>query len=111
MLHVWVDADGCPVKREVYKVAKRHELRVTLVANAILPIPSGDWVDQVTVGSDPDAADDWIAEHAEAGDLVVTTDIPLAKRCLDRDARVISPKGHEFTEDDIGEAMDVFRTR
>ncbi len=105
MLNVYVDADGCPVKREVYKVVKRHQLSVTLVANAYLEIPSGDWATLVVVGAGADAADDWIAENVESADIVITTDIPLAKRCLDREARVLSPKGREFTDDDIGEAL------
>lgn len=105
MLHVYVDADGCPVKREVYRVVRRHDLAVTLVANAWLRVPSGDWATLVVVGQNPDEADDWIVEHVEQRDIVITTDIPLAKRCLDRGAGVLSPKGHEFTDDDIGEAL------
>jgi len=105
LLHIFVDADGCPVKQEVYKVARRYELKVTLVANAWMQVPDGDWLDLIVVEGQLDAADDWIAEHVEEDDIVVTGDILLASRCLEKGARVIGPRGRTFTEDTIGEAL------
>lgn len=105
MLHIFVDADGCPVKQEIYKVARRYGLKVTLVANAWMRIPDGDWLELVVVEGQLDAADDWIAEHVAEDDIVITGDVPLASRCLEKDARVIGPRGRVFTEDSIGEAL------
>jgi uncharacterized protein YaiI (UPF0178 family) len=104
MLIIYVDADACPVKEEVYKVARRYGLRVAVVANAPLRVPAGPLVELV-VRPGFGAADDWIAEQAGPGDIVVTADIPLAARCLARGARVLSPKGQPFTENDIGSAL------
>jgi uncharacterized protein YaiI (UPF0178 family) len=104
MLIIYVDADACPVKEEVYKVARRYELRVAVVANAPLRVPAGPLVELV-VRPGFGAADDWIAEQAREGDIVVTADIPLAARCLARGARVLGPKGKPFTENDIGSAL------
>jgi uncharacterized protein YaiI (UPF0178 family) len=104
MLTIYVDADACPVKDEVYKVAKRYGLRVAIVANAPLRIPTDPLVELV-VRAGFGAADDWIAEQAGEGDIVVTADIPLAARCLAQRARVLSPKGEPFTESDIGSAL------
>lgn len=108
MLDVYVDADACPVKQEVYRVARRYGLTVVLVANRMLRAPGGDWLRQVQVGKEPDAVDDWIAEHVGADDIVITADIPLAARCLKQGARPIGPSGRAFTEDNIG---DVLATR
>ena len=105
MLHVYVDADACPVKKEIYRVAMRCGLHVTLVANQWMAVPGYDWLDLVLVKNELDAADDWIAEHAEAGDIVVTADIPLASRCLRAGARVLAPRGREFHEHTIGDAL------
>jgi len=105
LLHIFVDADGCPVKQEIYKVARRYGLKVTLVANAWMRIPDGDWLELVVVEGQLDAADDWIAEHVAEDDIVITGDVPLASRCLEKDARVIGPRGRVFTEDSIGEAL------
>lgn len=102
---VFVDADGCPVKQEVYRVAGRHHLHVTLVSNSRMRVPDDDGVRQVVVSGGFDAADDWIVEHARPGDIVVTSDIPLADRCLKRGVRALTPSGKVFTEDSIGEAM------
>lgn len=102
---IFVDADGCPVKNEVYRVARRHGVRVTLVADAWMRIPEEDAFKLVVVEGDFDAADDWIVEHASDGDIVVTGDIPLADRCLKMGARPLGVRGREFTEDSIGEAM------
>jgi uncharacterized protein YaiI (UPF0178 family) len=101
---IYVDADACPVKDEVYKVARRYALPVKVVANAPLKVPGSGLVELV-VRPGFGAADDWIAEQVGSVDLVVTADIPLAARCLDRGARVLSPKGHPFTDDDIGAAL------
>lgn len=105
MLTIYVDADGCPVKEEVYRVADRYQLSVFVVSNAFMRVPGGARYRFVRVGVDFDAVDDWIAEHIKAGDLAITTDIQLAARCLKRGARALAPKGHEFSEDNIGEAL------
>lgn len=105
MLDIYIDADGCPVKEEVYRVAKRHGLQVTLVANSPMRVPRGDWVQLVVVGGRFDAADDWIVEHVGQDDIVISGDIPLASRCLKKGARVIGTTGRPFTEENIGEAL------
>jgi len=102
---IFVDADGCPVKQEVYRVAGRHGLRVTLVSNSRMRVPEDDWIRLEVVSGGFDAADDWIVEHAGADDIVVTADIPLADRCLKKGVRALTPKGKIFTEDSIGEVM------
>src|SRR5438067_5335778 len=104
MLKVFVDADACPVKDEVYKVARRYGVRVAVVANAPLRVPAEPLVELV-VCPGFGAADDWIAEQAGRGDIVITADIPLAARCLAKEARVLGPKGQPFTENDIGSAL------
>ncbi len=104
VLIVYVDADACPVKDEVYRVARRYAVRVVVVANAPLRVPADPLVELV-VRTGFGAADDWIAEQAGPGDIVVTADIPLAARCLDRHARVLDPKGRPFTDNDIGSAL------
>src|SRR6266550_3221629 len=91
MLTIYVDADACPVKGEVYKVARRYALRVAVVANAPLKVPTDDRIELV-VQPGFGAADDWIAEQAGLGDLVITADIPLAARCLAKGTRVLDPK-------------------
>jgi uncharacterized protein YaiI (UPF0178 family) len=100
-----IDADGCPVKDEVYRVARRYGLRVILVSNARMRFPPEGWISLVVVEGQFDAADDWIAGHAEANDIVVTGDLPLAARCLAGGARVIGPKGRIFTDASIGDAL------
>jgi len=105
MLHVYVDADACPVKAEVYRVAERYGLRVTLVANSPMRVPAREGVRLEVVGEGFDAADDWIVERVEADDIVVTADIPLAGRCLGKGARVLGPTGKPFTEAGIGDAL------
>jgi uncharacterized protein len=102
---IYVDADACPVKEEVYRVARRLGLRVYVVSNSYLQLPRGAHLELVVVKGDLDAADDWIAEHVGEGDLVVTADVPLAARCVKRGALVLSPRGHRFTEDSIGDAL------
>ena len=105
MLHIIVDADACPVKKEIYRVAGRYQLNVTLVANAWMRVPNERWITLEVVGDRFDAADDWIAEHVQAHDIVVTADIPLASRCLEKGARVLGPTGKPFTEDNIGSVV------
>jgi len=105
LLHIFVDADACPVKSEVYRVAKRCRLHVTLVANSWMRIPDEDGIILQVVGDGFDAADDWIAEHVGAQDIVITADIPLASRCLKKNATVIGPTGKPFTENNIGDAL------
>jgi hypothetical protein len=100
-----VDADGCPVKEETYRVAKRYQLEVTLVSNAWMRVPSAPWLKQVVVPEGLDAADDWIVENVTANDVVISDDIPLASRSLKKGALVISPRGRVHTEDSIGDAL------
>ncbi|MDA0327799.1 MAG: YaiI/YqxD family protein [Gemmatimonadetes bacterium] len=104
---IYVDADSCPVKEETYRVAKRYDLRVILVAAQWLRIPTEPWLEIQVVKEDGqlDAADDWIAERAGEGDIVITQDISLASRCLESSARVIGPRGVPFTPESIGEAL------
>jgi uncharacterized protein YaiI (UPF0178 family) len=104
MWTVYVDADACPVKEEVYRVARRYGLRVAVVANAPLRVPTDPLI-ELAVRPGFGAADDWIAQEAGPGDVVVTADIPLAARCLGRGARVLDPKGQPFTDNDIGAAL------
>ena len=100
-----MDADACPVKDEIYRVAERHALQVAIVANAPLAIPKVNWIVRVLVGEGPDVADDWIAARARAGAIVVTADIPLAARCVKAGASVMSPTGKAFTEASIGATL------
>ena len=105
MLHIFVDADACPVKQEVYRVAKRYDLEVTLVADSWMRIPDESWLDLQVVKGALDAADDWIVDHVGRGDVVVTADIPLAARCLKKGAYVIGISGRPFTDNNIGQAL------
>ncbi|WP_169977557.1 YaiI/YqxD family protein [Tautonia rosea] len=102
---IYVDADACPVKDEVYRVARRYGETVRVVANAPLRVPEHDQIELVVVRGGFEAADDWIAEQIGPGDLVVTADIPLADRCLKAGARALGPKGYPFTDDSIGERL------
>jgi uncharacterized protein YaiI (UPF0178 family) len=105
LLRIYVDADACPVKSEVYKVAKRYQLEVTLVAASWMRVPESSRVTLEVVGEGLDAADDWIAEHCGTDDIVITADVPLADRCVKKGAFVLGPKGKPFTEDNIGSAL------
>jgi len=105
LLDVYVDADACPVKQEVCRVAARYGLEVRFVANSWMRTPEQEGAELVVVEGQFDAADDWIAGRASRGDIVVTADIPLAARCLANDAHVLGPSGRPFTEDNIGEAL------
>jgi len=102
---IFVDADGCPVKQEVYRVAQRYRLKVILVSNSRMRIPHADWLELVVVDGQFDAADDWIVEHVRENDIVISGDIPLASRCLKKGALVLGPTGRLFTEENIGEAL------
>lgn len=102
MLEIYVDADACPVKDEVLRVATRHGLPVHLVGNQWMRGFDDPLVNKVVVPSGPDAADDWIAERIGAGDICVTADVPLAARCVARGARAVAPTGRAFTEASIG---------
>ena len=102
---IYVDADACPVKREIYKVAERHGVTVQVVANDIIALPHEPWIKRVVVGDALDAADDWIAERVGPGDVVVTADVPLASRCVKAGALVLAPDGHAFTPDSVGMAL------
>ncbi|MFC1974358.1 YaiI/YqxD family protein [Chloroflexota bacterium] len=105
MSEIVVDADACPVKQEVYRVAKRYGVKVTVVANSQMHIPSEDWLELVVVSDQLDAADDWIVEYIKKNDIVISEDIPLVSRCLKKGARVLGPRGHVFTEDSIGDTL------
>jgi uncharacterized protein YaiI (UPF0178 family) len=102
---ILVDADACPVKEEIYKVAFRHQAAVTIVSNAPMRVPDHPLIERVVVGSGFDAADDWIAAQAGAASVVVTGDILLADRCLKAGAAVIAPNGKPFTTSSIGAAI------
>jgi uncharacterized protein YaiI (UPF0178 family) len=102
---LYIDADACPVKEEAVRVGERHRLEVHFVSNSFMRLPVGPLVKRVVVADGPDAADDWIAERAGKGDIVVTADIPLAARCLKGGARVVGPTGKPFTEAGIGMAL------
>ncbi|MGX1787492.1 YaiI/YqxD family protein [Bosea sp. NPDC055332] len=102
---IYVDADACPVKPEVYRVAERHKLKVFVVANSFMQVPREPWIERVVVPGNFDAADDWIAERASRGAIVITADIPLADRCIKAGADVVGPTGKPFTEASIGMAL------
>jgi uncharacterized protein YaiI (UPF0178 family) len=105
VLHIYVDADACPVKNEVYRVAKRYQLNVTLVSNAWMRTPNDPRITLEVVEDEFDAADDWIVDHVQPDDIVITADIPLASRCMQQGARALGSSGRPFTEDNIGEAV------
>ncbi len=107
MLHIFIDADACPVKNEVYRVAGRYRLKVTLVANSWMRTPKDPRIALQVVEDGFDAADDWIVKQVQAHDIVVTADIVLAGRCLEKGARVLGTTGKPFTEDNIGDAIAV----
>ena len=94
---IYVDADACPVKDEIYRVATRHGLPVSVVAGQFIRVPQDPLIERIAAGSGMDAADDWIAERAGKGDIVITSDIPLASRCVKSGAEVLAPNGKPFT--------------
>ncbi len=105
MIAIFIDADACPVKDEIYRVARRYSLRVFVVSNSAMRTPTVDWCEAIVLPTGFSAVDDWIAERTGSLDIVVTSDIPLAERCLQKGSRVLNPKGYAFTADTIGEAM------
>jgi uncharacterized protein YaiI (UPF0178 family) len=105
LLHIFVDADACPVKQEIYRVADRYKLSVTLVAGSRMRTPDDLRINLEVVDKGMDAADDWIVEHLEADDIVITADVPLAARCVRKGAYVLGHTGKAFTEDNIGPAL------
>lgn len=105
MLHIFIDADACPVKNEVYRVADRYKLTVTLVSNSRMRVPANPRIKLELVGDGFDEADDWIVEHVQDQDVVITADIPLAGRCISAGAEVLSPSGKRFTDDNIGQTL------
>ncbi len=103
---ILVDADACPVKAEIYRVAERHDLRVIIVANSFIQIPRDQQkVERIIVSDKLDAADDWIAENSRPGAIVITADIPLASRALEKGASVIAPNGRVHTQNTIGNTL------
>ena len=102
---IFIDADACPVKDEVYRVAERYGLKVFVVSNGWINTRRDPWIEQVVVDAGPDIADDWIAERAGPGDIVITSDLPLADRCLKAGATVIGHNGKPFTSASIGGAI------
>jgi hypothetical protein len=105
MLRILVDADAVPVKQEVFRVALRYGIKVVMVANSPINIQQEDWLETVVVSGRFDAADDWIVEHVQKNDIVVTGDIPLAARCLKKAARVLDYRGRILTENSIGNLL------
>lgn len=104
-MQIFVDADACPVKDEVLRVAERHQLPMKLVSNSWMRGPDHPLVERITVNTHPDAADDWIAEHVGDRDIVVTSDIPLAARCVAKGAKVLRPNGKPLDQDSISMAV------
>ncbi len=106
-IRIYVDADACPVKEEIYRVAGRHGLPVSVVAGNFIRVPNDPLIERISAGAGMDAADDWIAARAGKGDIVVTSDIPLASRCVKAGTEVIAPNGKPFTEQSIGMTLAV----
>src|SRR6202167_3949690 len=107
MITLFIDADACPVKQEVYRVAERHalkgtSLKVFVVSNSPIAVPRDEMIERVVVGGGADEADNWIAERAGAGDIVITADVPLASRAVKSGAEVLAPNGRPFSKDSIG---------
>ena len=105
MTHIYIDADACPVKDETYKVAERYQIKTFVVANQYQKVPLSLLIELKVVSGNFDAADDWIVEQITSRDIVITSDILLADRCIKKKARVLGPKGFEFTEDNVGSAV------
>lgn len=106
-IRIYVDADACPVKDEIYRVAIRHGVPVSVVAGQFIRVPQDSLIERIAAGAGMDAADDWIATRAGKGDIVITADIPLASRCVKSGAEVIAPNGKAFTEESIGMTLAV----
>jgi uncharacterized protein YaiI (UPF0178 family) len=104
-IRIFVDADACPVKNQIYRVAERYGIKVYVVANSFMNVPRSGLIERVIVSEGPDIADDWIAQRVGASDIVITADIPLAGRCVKNGATVLSPTGRLFDNDAIGLAV------
>lgn len=104
-IRIFIDADACPVKNEIYRVAERYGLKVFVVANSFMNVPRSAMIERVIVPEGPDVADGWIIERATARDVVITADVPLAGHCLRKGASVLSPTGKVFDNDSIGMAL------
>lgn len=102
---VYIDADACPVKDETYKVVARYGLVTWVVSNSFIQIPKSEVIKRMIVDAGPDVADDWIADQVAPGDVVVTNDIPLAGRVLEKGGNAVAPNGKPFTSDSIGAAL------
>ena len=107
MTRIFVDSDACPVKNEVYRVASRYNMHVFIVSNRMIMVPESSLIERIVVEAGPDVADDWIAERVSDGDIVITADIPLAARCVEKGAYVLEPKGRILDGDAIGMALAV----
>ncbi len=105
VIEILVDADACPVKPEVFRVAERHGVKVFVVSNSGMMLPKEPFIERVIVPAGPDVADDWIVDHARPGSVVVTADVPLADRAVKAGAVVLAPTGKGFTPDSIGMAL------
>ena len=104
-IRIFVDADACPVKPEIYRVAERYGLKVYVVANSFMAVPRNDMIERIIVSEGPDVADNWIAERAGSSDIVITADVPLAGRCVRNGATVIGTTGKVFDDNSIGMAV------
>jgi len=104
-IRIFVDADACPVKNEVYRVAERYGLKVFVVANSFMNVPRSEMIERVIVTQGPDVADDWIVERASEADIVITSDVPLAGRSVKKGATVLSPTGKPFDDNSMGLAL------
>ena len=104
-IRIFIDADACPVKDEVYRVAERYGLHTFVVSNSFMMIPRSPMIERIIVDAGPDVADDWIAEHTAPGDIAVTNEIPLADRVLKAGGHAVAPNGKPFTPDSIGSAI------
>jgi len=107
MLDIYIDADACPVKEDTFRVAKRYSLKVIVVSRVAIFLPRADWIVPVVAGDGFDKADDWIVEHVQANDIVVTGDLLLADRCIKKEALVIDPRGRILDPDNIAEALSM----
>ena len=104
-IRIFVDADACPVKPEIYRVAERYGLKVYVVANSFMTVPRNDMIERIIVSEGPDVVDNWIAERAGSSDIVITADVPLAGRCVRNGATVIGTTGKVFDDNSIGMAV------
>jgi len=104
-IEILVDADACPVKAEIYRVAERYGVKVFVVANSPIAVPPAQFIERIVVAAGSDAADDWIVARARRGSLVITADIPLASRSLKAEAEALAPNGRRFTQSSIGMAL------